>query len=157
MKLNTLQIGLILLVVLLTVLLFSARTTPDTSIAAVREADPIELQIDSAIALVNGEQPMQGILLLRSIAEENPDNLRAQLNLGIFSLQTGQIEKAEARLKTVLELDPENAEGHFFMGHVSKAKGNAAEAVMYFQRSQELTTDNSLKQEIDRLLTELKN
>ena len=87
-----------------------------------------EYRIDSALALINGAQPMQGILLLRSIAEEEPGNFRAQYNLGRFSAQTGQWEKVIERFEIVQKIDPEFVETSYWMGKANFNLGNQVEA-----------------------------
>mgnify|MGYP000226190369 CR=1 FL=1 len=52
--------------------------------------DPVDL----AVAKVNGENPMTGILELREMADATPPNMDAVLWLGRFSVQSGQLEKA---------------------------------------------------------------
>lgn len=51
------------------------------------------------------ENSMQGILTIRSVLELNPDNIEASYQLGSFSLQTNQFDKAQARFEKVLSLD----------------------------------------------------
>ena len=63
------------------------------------EPPTVENDIDSALAIIASEAPMQGILLLRKITEENPTNFRAQYNMGKFSAQTSQWDKVIERLK----------------------------------------------------------
>jgi tetratricopeptide (TPR) repeat protein len=83
-----------------------------------------------AIATVEGtKEPMPGILKLRDIAEKNPMNLEAQLNLGFFSMQTGQYDKAVERFKKVLEIDKEYLSVRFYMSEAYLAQGNKEEAV----------------------------
>lgn len=88
----------------------------------------VEYRIDSALALINGEQPMQGILLLRSIADEEPGNFRAQYNLGQFSAQTGQWEKVLERFEIVQKIDPSFGESNYWMGLAHFNLGNQSEA-----------------------------
>ena len=68
---------------LVIVLLILAPNTPLTSSLDDRKSDmgnppTVENDIDSALAMIQSEAPMQGILFLRSIAEEHPENFRAQ-------------------------------------------------------------------------------
>lgn len=51
------------------------------------------------------ENSMQGILTIRSVLELNPDNIEASYQLGNFSLQTNQFDKAQARFEKVLSID----------------------------------------------------
>ena len=66
-------------------------------------------QIKEALSdIQNGESPedqMKGILKLRALAESNPENADLQWQMGMFSMQTGQYEKAVARFEKVISLD----------------------------------------------------
>ena len=81
-------------VVVIVLFMFAPRHAGDvvSSAEEVANSEPptVENQIDSALAIISSEAPMQGILYLRQIAEENPSNFRAQFHLGRFSAQTGQ-------------------------------------------------------------------
>ena len=52
--------------------------------------------VDIAVAKVSGENPMEGILELRALADDTP-NLDAVMWLGRFSVQSGQLDKARER------------------------------------------------------------
>jgi len=83
-----------------------------------------------AIANVEGsDDPMSAILKLRSIAESNPNNLDAQLNLGFFSMQTAQYDKAIERFNKVLIIDPNYLSVRFYLSEAYLAMGNKSEAV----------------------------
>ena len=72
-------------------------------------ADETLSPVDQAVALVNGPNPMEGVMKLRELAESDPPNVEAVVWLGIFSVQSGQIDKARERFTQVLGLEP----GHF--------------------------------------------
>ncbi|MEM8566688.1 MAG: peptidase, partial [Bacteroidota bacterium] len=65
----------------------------------VLEKQPDNLGVKNKIAmtLVSSSNPMQGILMLREILQEDPDNEQATFNLGVLSMQSGQYEKAVER------------------------------------------------------------
>ena len=54
------------------------------------------------------ENSMNGIMTLRKLLEINPDNIEGSYQMGLFSMQTGQFERAIARFEKVLSLDPNN-------------------------------------------------
>lgn len=74
--------------------------------AAAAEVDPVE----AAVAKVSGENPMEGILALREMAEGDPPNVDAVVWLGIFGIQSGQLDKARERFSEALTLDPSHLE-----------------------------------------------
>ena len=74
------------------------------------ELEPGELRhkVNLAVALVEsppGDNPMAGILMLRELEAENPDNPGILYNLGRFAVKTGQYDKAIERLEKALSLD----------------------------------------------------
>lgn len=68
----------------------------------------VNASVDMAVCYTLTGNPMQGIFMLRDVADKNPTHVLAQHNLGILSMQTGQFEKAVKRFEKVLALKPEN-------------------------------------------------
>ena len=87
-----------------------------------------DLEARMAMTQVTGDNPMVGILKLRELAEENPNNLEAQYNLGLLSIQSGQFDRAVNRFTKVTKLDPENIEGYFYLGVSYLETGNEQKA-----------------------------
>jgi tetratricopeptide (TPR) repeat protein len=76
----------------------------------------LEAQVAQGVLLVRSATPMQGIQKLVKLAEENPKLYRAHLELGKFSLQTGQIEKAISRLEQAQKANDKEWEPAFYLG-----------------------------------------
>jgi len=89
-------LGALAVVVLLVVL---PRTPSGKSAAAVKAPSPAEVKMAEAIALVQGQDPMRGIMMLRELVEQDSDNAEAHWHLGRFSIQSGQYEKTLDRLR----------------------------------------------------------
>lgn len=68
----------------------------------------VNASVDMAVCYTLTGNPMQGIFMLRDVADKNPNHVLAQHNLGILSMQTGQFEKAVKRFEKVLTLKPQN-------------------------------------------------
>ena len=116
------------------------------------------MNIEQAVELVkSGSDPMKGILKLREIAEEDPDNIEAQFYLGIFSVQSGQLEKAVTRLTKVIELDQNYTEAYLYLGHTYSGLGNKELATENFEKFKSSTDDQKLIEEVERHIKELKN
>lgn len=122
---------------------------------AVVNSDPptVENEIDSALNIIASEAPMQGILMLISIAEEHPENFRAQYNLGRFSAQTGQWEKVLERFEIVQAIDPEFSESDYWLGLAKMNLGQTKEASIHLQRF--VADDNNNEQLRDEAVTML--
>jgi len=84
-----------------------------SSVKPSRKVKNVQLSLTEQIAqalsdIQNGESPedqMKGILKMRALAESNPENADLQAQMGLFSMQTGQYEKAVARFEKVISLD----------------------------------------------------
>jgi len=76
-------------------------------------------QIQQALSNIqNGESPeaqMKGILQMRSLADKNPENADLQWNMGLFSMQSGQYEKAVTRFEKVIRLDSQRLNAYMQM------------------------------------------
>ena len=76
-------------------------------------------QIQQALSNIqNGESPeaqMKGILQMRSLADKNPENADLQWNMGLFSMQSGQYEKAVTRFEKVIRLDAQRLNAYMQM------------------------------------------
>ena len=88
--------------------------------------------VDIAIAKVNGDNPMEGILELRALAEEKPPNLDAVLWLGRFSVQSGQLDKARERFEQVIDAAPDRVEAYWERAMLDMEEGFLQDAVQGF-------------------------
>ena len=73
------------------------------------ELDPKNLDAKTGVATcyVDASQnPMQGIMLLREVVAADPENVNANLNLGMFSMKSGQFDKASSRFEPVVKKPP---------------------------------------------------
>jgi len=83
----------------------------------------LEAKTGLGIAYVNGAgMPMQGIALLLKVVEQEPKNVTANLNLGMFSMKSGQYAKAVDRFKTVIAVKP-GFEPYFYLAETYKQLG----------------------------------
>jgi uncharacterized protein HemY len=99
---------------------------------------------------------MQGIALLLGVVKQEPNNRAANLNLGLFSMKSGQYEKAIDRFKTVIAQKPE-FESYFYLAETYKQLGRKPEAIAAYQKCKEMMPDPAFGQRIDEYIKELKN
>lgn len=90
------QIILIALSVLLVVLFLFMPEQP------LETTNNIKARVEKAIRAVQSEDPMSGIQDLLTIVEEDSTQLDAQYYLGLFSIKSGQFEKAVNRFEKVI-------------------------------------------------------
>lgn len=108
------------------------------------------------VAYVSGTgNPMQGIQLLLGVVKEDPENVKANYNLGLFSMRSGQFNKAVNRFKTVIAKQPD-PESWFYLATSYENLGQKQEAIIAFQKSKELAADPNLSKFVDRKIEELK-
>jgi tetratricopeptide (TPR) repeat protein len=79
------------------------------------------------VAARRGELAMQGIFKIREVVELNPRNTEALFHLGKFSIETGQYDKAEARFRQILEVEPVNYRAKYFLALALQSQGKTAE------------------------------
>ena len=96
---------------------------------AVATDDPVE----AAVQKVSGENPMEGILALRALAESDPPNVDAVVWLGIFGIQSGQIDKARERFSEALTLEPGHLEATWQLAMLDMEEGAYDRAVVGFE------------------------
>jgi len=96
---------------------------------AVATDDPVE----AAVQKVSGENPMEGILALRAMAESDPPNVDAVVWLGIFGIQSGQFDKARERFSEALTLEPGHLEATWQLAMLDMEEGAYGRAVVGFE------------------------
>jgi len=75
-----------------------------------------ELRTKIAMTYISSANPMQGIMMLRQILAEDPENELALYNLGTLSIQSGQYEKARGYFEQIVDLNPKNLQARFYLG-----------------------------------------
>ena len=80
-----------------------------------------------------GKEPMKGILMILELEKKYPEYLPIQMQLAELGMQTGQFEKAEARLNKVLGAEPENAKANCLMVELLKQMNRTEEIKKYIK------------------------
>ena len=107
-------------------------------------------------AYVSGTaNPMQGIQLLLEVVKEDPKNVKANTNLGLFSMRSGQFDKAVTRFKTVIEQKPD-PEAWFYLATSYENLGQNKDAILAYEKSKELAADPGLSNFVDQKIKALK-
>lgn len=127
----TIAVGLALVAVILWLPRKSADAEQLTALPteAVAADDPVEV----AVQKVSGENPMEGILALRALAESDPPNVDAVVWLGIFGIQSGQLDKARERFSEALTLEPGHLEATWQLAMLDMEEGAYDRAVVGFE------------------------
>jgi tetratricopeptide (TPR) repeat protein len=118
-------------------------------------AQPDE-RVKIAMTYVASPSPMQGILMIRDVLKEHPENQLALFSLGVLSMQSGQYDKAIERFETLRELDPENTQVWFYLGLSYKERGDVSNAITAFEQVKQLESDQNIINTVDAYLKELR-
>ena len=85
-------------------------------IPSVKKELSITEQIQAALSNIQDaddpQSQMKGILQMRSLSEKYPENADLQWNMGLFSIQSGQYEKAVARFEKVITIDAQRLDAY---------------------------------------------
>ncbi|HEX5624925.1 MAG TPA: hypothetical protein VFX48_02830, partial [Saprospiraceae bacterium] len=82
-----------------------------------------QLYLAMAYVKLPGAEPMKGIKMMLDMEAKYKDYLPLQLQLAELGIQTGQFEKALARLQNVLNKEPELPRANCLMVEVLKQLG----------------------------------
>jgi tetratricopeptide (TPR) repeat protein len=116
----------------------------------------LDAQTGLGVAYVGGTpNPMEGIQLLLDVVKKDPENVKANMNLGLFSIKSGQFDKAIERFKTVIAKKPD-AEAWFYLASSYESIGNKNEAIAAYEKSKELAGDPGLTKYVDEKVLELR-
>lgn len=125
----------------------------------VLKTDPAneEAQLAMATAYIEGGgEPMKGVMMLREIVKEKPDDIPANTLLGRMSIQSGQFDKAIGRFETVLKKEPENKEALYFMAQAYEGKGDKKTAIEYLEKCKKVVNNPAFSRDIDQYINSLK-
>ena len=103
-----------------------------------------------------GPNPMQGILMIREVAERDPHNMYAQMMLGIGGVMTGQFDKAIDRFKKVIDHQPGNLEAILNLAEAYEQKGDKGSAIQWYERSKQLIKNPEIQKELDARINSLR-
>lgn len=84
------------------------------------------------------DNPMKGILLLRELEQQYPENARVYTTLAQLAIKTNQWEKAAERLEQAVELAPDNPDAVCNLARVYETLNRTDEAAPLALRCQEL-------------------
>ena len=122
-------------VALVAIVLWLPRKSADAEqlTALPTEAVATDNPVEAAVQKVSGENPMEGILALRALAESDPPNVDAVVWLGIFGIQSGQLDKARERFSEALTLEPGHLEATWQLAMLDMEEGAYDRAVVGFE------------------------
>ncbi len=88
----------------------------------------LSAKANMAMTYVNTPTPMQGIMLLREVLQQEPTNELALFNLGLLSMRSNQYERAIERFRQILVINPASRKAQFYLGVSLAEAGQKDEA-----------------------------
>ncbi|MBO9563392.1 MAG: tetratricopeptide repeat protein [Niastella sp.] len=102
------------------------------------------------------DNPMEGIQLIREVADRDPHNTYAQFMLAVGGLVSGQLDKAIERLNHVVEHEPANLEAILMLADACERKGDKTNAIKWYTAGKKLLKDPGFEKDIDERINSLK-
>lgn len=122
------------------------------------DSSSIDGKTGLGITIVNGMgAPMQGITMLLEVVKKEPKNLKANMNLGMFAIKSGQFDKAITRFNDIISNIKATPDAYFYLATAYESLGKNKEAIDAYLNSKKLAASPTLSKFIDTKVTELKN
>ena len=120
-------------------------------------SDSLKVGLGSCYIFGNiADNPMQGIMMIREVAERDPSNMYAQYMLGVGGLMSGQLDRAIERLSTVAEKQPDNVEVKLMLAEAYERKADKQKAVKWYESVRSHIGNPEILQELDKRIQTLK-
>jgi tetratricopeptide (TPR) repeat protein len=116
-----------------------------------------QIEYASCIMEGGGDNPMQGINMLREVLKKDSNNVAAQFKMGIFAVRSQQFEKAVARFNKVISLEPNNSEAILYLGECYANLGKRDLAIKTLEIFKKKSNDAIINAEVDDFIEKLKN
>jgi tetratricopeptide (TPR) repeat protein len=118
--------------------------------------DSIKIELGACYIFGNiSNTPMEGIQKIKEVADKDPQNMYAQLILGLGDIRSGQYDKAAERLQLVAQKEPTNLQAVFNLAETYERKGDKANAVNWYRKAQNIISFPEAKQEIEERIKTL--
>lgn len=114
-----------------------------------------EVKINLAACYVESPDPMKGITMLKEIEKTDSNNVNLQLNFAFFSERSGQWDRAIARFKKVLKIQPDFIEAYLHLADAYERKGDKQAAIESLKSYMGLIDDVTIKAEVQNYINQL--
>lgn len=126
--------------------------------AVALDSTNIEAKTGLGVTIVNGMgAPMTGIAMLLEVVNRDPKNLKANMSLGVFAIQSGQFDKAIIRFTNIIKTIKETPDAYFYLGRAYESLNKNTEAIDAYLNSKKLAANPTFSSFIDKKVAELKN
>jgi tetratricopeptide (TPR) repeat protein len=100
--------------------------------------------IDAALDLQQAEEYTRALEILRQAQAQAPDYAPIHLLMGLAYRDSGKFEEAEASLRQVIQLEPEQPEAIQSLGLILATQGRSREAIEFLKIHAELQPDDAV-------------
>ncbi|MFT5885450.1 MAG: thioredoxin-like negative regulator of GroEL [Arcticibacterium sp.] len=123
----------------------------------VLELNPNQLhaKTNSAMTFATSGSPMQTIMMLRQVLDQDPRYVPAIMSMGALSMQSGQYEKAVERFRQVLAIDANNINAKLGLAYSWIETGKVTEAKKLLEEISSYDVGEVLQNEIRNTLKSL--
>jgi tetratricopeptide (TPR) repeat protein len=120
------------------------------------------LSSEAKIALAScyvegGEDPMKGIGMLREVEQRDSNNLQLQIAFALFSVKSGQHDKAVARFDKALRIDSNYIEAYLHLAGIYEQQGEIGKCTQMLEKYADKTDDITARTEVKKYIQELNN
>ncbi|MCW3116308.1 MAG: hypothetical protein JWM28_390 [Chitinophagaceae bacterium] len=102
------------------------------------------------------DNPMEGILKVRAVADKDSTNIYAQSVLGYGSMISGQYDRAIGRFQTIVRIQPDNLEAIMILADLYERKSDKPSAINWYHKAIPFIKKPALKKEVEKRIEELK-
>lgn len=105
------------------------------------DPNDVDARINLAVSYTDfppQDNPMKGILMLRELEKQYPDNARVYTTLAQLAIRTNQLDRAAQRLEKAIELDPDNPDAVCPLARVYEQLQQKEKAQTMIARCQQL-------------------
>lgn len=121
------------------------------------DSTDLDAKTGMGVTIVNGMgAPMSGIAMLLDVVKKDPKNFKANMNLGMFAIKSGQFDKAITRFEDIVKNIKATPDAYFYLGTAYENLGKNQEAVNAYLQSKKLAANPTLSSFIDKKVAELK-
>jgi predicted Zn-dependent protease len=106
--------------------------------------DNVAHQVNLALTYADyppAQEPMKGILMLRSLQEKYPNSVLVLNTLASLALRTNQLDRAVQRLEQALRLEPDNINTICLLAKAYEGLGDEPKAKSFQQRCQQMNAE----------------
>jgi tetratricopeptide (TPR) repeat protein len=135
---------------------FQAKDLYERSLKLNPANDSSKVELGTVLLYGGIASPMEGLGMIKAVADKDSSNAYAQITLADASLGSGQLEKAVDRFKKVAEMEPSNLRAIFGVAETAEQMGNKQEAIEWYQKSLPFITMPEMKDEVESRISRLK-